>query len=532
MPRRCHPGGDQPRPAGQTPSVTGADASAAQGVGLRSERGQVLGALMLTLSLVAIDGTVIATAVPSIVGQLGGFSSFPWLFSAYLLTQAVTTPLYGRYADLVGRRPVILVGITLFVLGSVLCAGAWSMTALIVARAVQGLGAGAVQPMVMTIVGDMYTVEERSKVQGYIASVWGASAVVGPLLGGVVVEYVSWRWVFAVNLPLGAVAGWMIVRRFREQVVRREHRIDWAGAGLLVAACSLLILGLLEGGVGWAWTGALGLSVMGTGLLLLVGFVLVERRVPEPVLPLWALSRRVLLAGNLSQVMVGVLLIGLSTFVPTYVQSVLGTGPIVAGFAVAALTIGWPIAASQAGKVYLRIGFRSTALLGSAIVAAATVAAALLWDAGTPVPVVAAVCFVMGLGMGFASAPVVVLVQSVVGWEQRGVVTSTNMFGRTVGSAVGAAVLGAVANATMSGRLAAAPEALRAALPTDVDAAADLLTRGEGAAALREFVRLSLATSLHHVFIGLAICAVAMGVAVAAMPRRARTLNGEDILDR
>lgn len=508
------------------------DDSTAQGVGLRSERGQVLGALMLTLSLVAIDGTVIATAVPSIVGQLGGFSSFPWLFSAYLLTQAVTTPLYGRYADLVGRRPVILVGITLFVLGSVLCAGAWSMTALIVARAVQGLGAGAVQPMVMTIVGDMYSVEERSKVQGYIASVWGASAVVGPLLGGVVVEYVSWRWVFAVNLPLGAVAGWMIVRRFREQVVRREHRIDWAGAGLLVAACTLLILGLLEGGVGWAWTGAVGLAVMGAGLVLLVAFVLVERRVPEPVLPLWALSRRVLLAGNLSQVMVGVLLIGLSTFVPTYVQSVLGTGPIVAGFAVAALTIGWPIAASQAGKVYLRIGFRSTALLGSVIVAGATVAAALLWDAGTPVLVVAAVCFVMGLGMGFASAPVVVLVQSVVGWEQRGVVTSTNMFGRTVGSAVGAAVLGAVANATMSGRLADAPAALRAALPADVDAAADLLTRGTGAAPLREFVRLALATSLHHVFVGLAICAVVMGVAVAAMPRRARTLTGEDVLDR
>lgn len=202
------------------------------------------------------------------------------------------------------------------------------------------------------------------------------------------------------------------------------------------------------------------------------------------------------------------------------------------GFAVAALTIGWPIAASQAGKVYLRIGFRSTALLGSAVVAGATVAAALLWDAGTPVVVVAAVCFVMGLGMGFASAPVVVLVQSVVGWEQRGVVTSTNMFGRTVGSAVGAAVLGAVANATMAGRLAAAPEALRASVPADVDAAADLLTRGAGAPALREFVRLALATSLHHVFVGLAICAVVMGVAVAAMPRRARTLTGEDVLDR
>ncbi|MBI4942391.1 MAG: MFS transporter [Actinobacteria bacterium] len=529
MPRDPRPRGGRIVGAARDWGVTGPSSTAA-GVGLRSERGPVLAALMLTLSLVAIDGTVIATAVPSIVNQIGGFSQFPWLFSAYLLTQAVTTPLYGRYADVVGRRPVLLLGIGLFVLGSLLCGLAWSMPVLIAARAVQGLGAGAVQPMVMTIVADMYTVQERSKVQGYVASVWGASAVIGPLFGGFVVQYVSWRWVFLVNLPLGLLAAVMIARSFREKVERREHRLDVLGAALLVLACSLVILGLLEGGVAWAWTGPAGVAVLGGGLVLLVLFVLVERRAPEPVLPLWVLSRRVLVAGNLSQVGVGVMIVGLSSFVPTYVQNVLGTGPVVAGLAVGALTIGWPIAASQSGKVYLRIGFRDTALIGSAVVLLGCCASA-FWGAGTSVWWVAATCFVIGLGMGFASAPVVVAVQSVVGWDQRGVVTSTNMFGRTVGSAVGAAVLGAVANATMLGRLGAAPPAV-GPVPDDLDAATALLVDGTGTDALREVVRQALAVAMHHVFVGLVVVAAVIALGVAAMPRRTRTLDGEEVLEQ
>ena len=501
------------------------------GVGLRSERGPVLAALMLSLSLVAVDGTVIATAVPTIVAQLGGFSQFPWLFSAYLLTQAVTTPLYGRYADVVGRRPVLLLGIGLFVLGSLVCALAGSMPALIAGRAVQGLGAGAVQPMVMTIVGDLYTVEERAKVQGYIASVWGSSAVVGPLLGGVVVEYVSWRWVFWVNLPLGLLAAVTVLRRFREQVHRTEHRIDVAGATLLVGGCTLLILGLLEGGVAWSWTGPLGVGVLGGGVLLLVAFVLVERRAAEPVLPLWVLSRRVLVAGTVSQVGVGVMIVGLSTFVPTYVQNVLGTDAVVAGAAIGALSLGWPIAASQCGRVYLRIGFRDTALLGSVLVVAACVPA-VRWDAATSPWEVGAVCFVIGLGMGFASAPVVVAVQSVVGWEHRGVVTSTNMFGRTVGSALGAAVLGAVANAALLGGLRDPPDDVAGGLPAGLDEATALLSAPSADPVLVDAVRQALAGALHQVFVGLVVVAALMGLAVAAMPRRTRTLDGEEVIAR
>ncbi|MCW2605324.1 MAG: putative transporter, partial [Frankiales bacterium] len=221
-------------------------------VGLRSERGPLLLALMLSTALVALDSTIIATAVPSVVDDLGGFAQFPWLFSVYLLAQAVSTPVYGRLADVLGRKPVMLAGIGLFLVGSVLCAVAWSMPALIVFRAVQGLGAGAVLPMSNTIAGDVYTLAERAKVQGYLASVWGISAVVGPTLGGVFSEYVSWRWIFWINLPLGAVALLVLRKRFTEQAPTTRGSIDYLGAGLLSSGCTLLILGLLEGGEAWA----------------------------------------------------------------------------------------------------------------------------------------------------------------------------------------------------------------------------------------------------------------------------------------
>ncbi len=184
-------------------------------VGLRSERGPVLLAVMLSIGLVAIDSTILATAVPAVVDDLGGFTQFPWLFSVYLLGQAVSVPLYSKLADQYGRKPVMLTGVGLFLLGSVLCAVAWSMPVLIAFRVVQGLGAGAVIPISMTIVGDIYSVAERAKVQGYVASVWAIAAVVGPTLGGVFADYLSWRWIFWVNLPIGAAAMWMLVAPLR-----------------------------------------------------------------------------------------------------------------------------------------------------------------------------------------------------------------------------------------------------------------------------------------------------------------------------
>ena len=218
-----------------TQTITRAD------VGLRSERGPILLSVMLSVGLVAIDSTILATAVPSIVNDLGGFAQFPWLFSIFLLAQAVSVPIFAKFSDQYGRKPIMLIGVGAFILGSILCGVAWSMPALIAFRALQGLGAGAVQPTAMTIIGDIYSIEERAKVQGYVASVWAISAVVGPTLGGLFVDFLDWRWIFFVNIPLGGIAAWALLRKFHEQVERVRHRIDYAGATLLTAGTTLAV---------------------------------------------------------------------------------------------------------------------------------------------------------------------------------------------------------------------------------------------------------------------------------------------------
>jgi EmrB/QacA subfamily drug resistance transporter len=420
------------------------------GVGLRSDRGPILLALMVSTGLIAIDATILATAVPSIVRDLGGFSQFPWLFSVYLLAQAVSVPIYAKLADIVGRKPLMLFGIGLFLAGSVLCGFAWSMTSLIIFRAVQGLGAGAVQPMAITIAGDIYTVAERAKAQGYIASVWAVSSVVGPTLGGIFSQLGIWRWIFFVNVPLCLLAGSLIVRNFHERVERQQHRIDYVGAALLTGAMTLLILGILEGGQAWGWLSPTSIAVFGIGALLLAAFLLVERRAAEPVLPLWVLSRRLLATTTMLALGVGVILIGLTSFVPTYLENSLGVDPLVGGLALAALTIGWPIAATLSGRLlYLRFGFRPTILVGMALVVLGTGTLALLAQHPS-VAVVAITCFVTGLGLGLVASPSLIAAQASVQWHERGVATGTNMFARSIGSAVGAAVLGAVANGVIS----------------------------------------------------------------------------------
>jgi EmrB/QacA subfamily drug resistance transporter len=415
------------------------------GVGFRSRRGPVLIALMVTTGLVAIDSTILATAVPSIVDDLGGFSQFPWLFSIYLLAQAVSVPLYAKLSDTVGRKPIILVGVGLFLAGSILCGFAWSLPTLIAFRAVQGLGAGAVQPMAVTIAGDIYSVAERARVQGYLASVWAISSVAGPTLGGLFSEFVSWRFIFFVNVPLCLVAGWMLVTRFEEKVEKRERRLDIAGAVLLTAGLSLVILAVLEGGQAWAWDSAPSIGAFAAGAVLLAGFVMVERRAAEPVLPLWVFSRRLLITTTLISLGVGAILIGLTSYVPTFLEGVTGASPVLAGLALAALTIGWPISASLSGRLYLRLGFRLTVLLG--LVLALCGAATLCATYAEPrILLVAASCFVVGLGLGLVATPSLIAAQSSVPWNERGVVTGTNLFSRSIGSAVGVAIFGAIAN--------------------------------------------------------------------------------------
>ncbi|WP_457144210.1 MFS transporter [Mycobacterium sp. URHB0021] len=450
---------------------------------------------MLSTGLVAIDSTVLATAIPSIVGELGGFHQFPWLFSAYLLGQAVTTPIYAKLSDIFGRKPILLLGIALFLVGSILCAAAWNMLALIVFRAVQGLGAGAVQPTAITIVGDIYTLSERARVQGYLASVWAISSVVGPMLGGVFSQLGIWRGVFLINIPLCLLAAWMFTRHFHETITPRHRTVDSLGALLLAGAMTSLVLGVLGGGQTWAWTSAPSISAFTVGAVLLALFVIVERRAPEPILPLWVFSRRLLCATTIVAFGVGALLMGLTSYVPTYLEGSLGIRPIVAGLALAALTLGWPAAASMAGRLYLRWGFKKTAVVGVTLVIAG--ASVLVAMAHRPnVAVVAVVCFVIGAGMGFLAVPTLIGAQSSVDWNERGVVTGNNMFARSLGSAVGVAVFGAIANSIFG--------------PGDVHSIGPAAIQAGSAA----------------VFTGVLVVAVATAVAVLAMPRTPPSHHG------
>jgi multidrug resistance protein len=466
------------------PVVTRTNPVSRRDVGLRSERGPVLLAVMLATALVALDQTIVSTAVPSIVRDLGGFQEFPWLFSVYLLAQAATVPVYGKLADQFGRKPVMLFGIAAFLVGSVLCGAAWNMPTLILARGLQGLGAGAVQPIGMTIIGDIYSLRERAKVQGYVASVWGICSVVGPAFGGVFSQLLSWRFIFWVNIPLCLLAAWML-RRFEERVPGGRVRVDYAGAALLTLGTTLVVLGLLEGGQSWPWTAWQTPAVFGSAAVVLGAFVLVERAASQPILPLWVLGSSALRVTSAVSFLVGGLLLGLSSYVPTLGQDVMGASAIVSGFALAALTLGWPVSAGFAGRLYLSIGFRATGLTGVAVaVAGATVLvvtdpAGSLWH-------VAVGCALIGFGMGWVAAPALIVAQSSVAWEQRGVATATNMFSRSLGSAVGVAVFGAMVNAVAGDR------------PT---------------AAL-------LAVGVHRVFVGVLVIALTMGVLELFMPRR------------
>lgn len=414
-------------------------------VGFRSERGPILISLMLATGLVAMDSTIIATAVRSIGEDLGDLEQFPWLFSIYLLTQAVSTPIYGKLADIVGRKPLMLWGIGLFLVASVACGFAWGMGPLIVFRALQGLGAGAVQPMAMTIAGDVYTVAERAAVTGYLSAVWGIAAVAGPAIGGFFSDFLTWRWIFFVNVPLCLLAAWMLLRSFNEKPQRRDHRIDYAGAVLITGGSSLVIIAVLQGGQTWPWASLPGIAIPVIGVAMLAGFVWAETRAAEPIVPLWVFSRRVLFSTSMTALAVGAITIGITAYIPNYVQGALGTSALVAGFALAPLSIGWPIFSTISGRIYMRIGFRTTALLGSIIVAGAMVSMLTL-GAGSSPWTVALLCGAVGCGMGWIAGPSLIAAQASVGWSQRGVVTGDNMFKRSMGSALAVAVFGALAN--------------------------------------------------------------------------------------
>ncbi|MBV8427151.1 MAG: MFS transporter [Hyphomicrobiales bacterium] len=411
----------------------------------RTRRPLVVASLMLATFMAAIEATIVATAMPRIVGELGGFAYYSWVFAAFLLAQTTTTVIYGKLADMFGRKPSLILGISLFLFGSWLCGIAWSMPSLILFRLLQGLGAGAIQSITSTVVGDLYKLEERGKAQGLISSVWATSAVVGPLAGGVIVDNLSWAWIFWINIPIGfiAIAGFTMF--LKETVEHKKRSIDYLGAALFsIAIISLLIL-LTE-------TKAEIATLLGLGLVCLVsGFLFLhqERRAAEPMISLALWSRRLVASCNLATLVAGMTLIGLTTVLPLYVQGVLGRSPITAGFTLTALVVGWPLAVSLSGRFFRRFGIRNTLRGGGLMFPLGAALLLLLAPQSSPM-LAAGGSFVMGFGMGLLSITSIVLIQDSVEWSMRGSATASNIFARSLGSTLGATVLGAILNIGIS----------------------------------------------------------------------------------
>lgn len=406
-----------------------------------TKRPLVIASIVLATFMVAIEATIVATAMPHIVGQLGGFTYYSWVFSAFLLAQSTTTVIYGKLSDTFGRKPILIGGIVIFLIASTLAGFAWSMASLIGFRLLQGIGAGAIQPVAMTVVGDLYKLEERAKVQGVLASVWAVSAVTGPLAGGLIVDYVSWGWIFWINLPLGVLTIIGFIFFLHESIEPRQVKIDYLGTLLFSISIISLLIMLTETDASFAVLAGLAALFIIAGAL----FIVQERRAQEPIISLELWGRRLVATSNIATLLAGMALIGLTTVLPIYVQGVLGRSPLVAGFTLTMLIVGWPMAVMLSIRFFRAFGIRNTLRVGSLLFPVG--ASFLLFLTPQSTPVIAGIgSFLMGFGMGLVSVTCVVLVQESVEWSMRGSATASVLFSRSLGNTLGATTLGAILN--------------------------------------------------------------------------------------
>lgn len=417
----------------------------------RTHRGWVTAALLLALFMTAIEITIVATAMPRIVAELGGFALLSWVFSAYLLTQVVSIPLYGKLADLYGRKPILILGVFIFLVASILCGQAKTMVQLILFRFLQGVGGGAVQPISVTLIGDLYPPEERHKIQAWTGSVFAFSSLVGPALGAFIVDFGHWAWIFYLNVPLGVLSLIIFSLFLHEEKRAHNHKIDFGGAVLLVISTTFLMIALLEGGTAWPWLGWQSLTCLAIFAAFGTALIAVEARVSEPVLPLWIFKHPLISIAGAATFLIGAMMTGYAAMIPTHVQGVLNRSPLVAGLSLASMSIGWPLASFYSGKVMKQIGYRKTAILGGGCTLLGVIGVLIFLNSSAFW--IGAAVFVMGIGLGLQSTAFIITIQSTVPWRERGVATANNMFMRTLGSSVGVAAFGGILNSTISKRL-------------------------------------------------------------------------------
>ena len=475
---------------------------------------------MMAIFMAAVEATIVATAMPTIVSDLGGFQLFSWVFAAYLLAQAVSTPVYGRLADLYGRKRMFFIGATIFLAGSTACGFTWAfnawtftsklglgMAALVVFRIFQGLGAGSIQSMATTIVGDIYPAAERARVQGWLSGVWGVAAIAGPALGALIVQHLHWSFVFWINLPIGAAAITILMRFLDEHIEPRKHEIDVPGAALLMIGIGAILMPAIQA----QYLGAtISAALLGAGLAALVLLAWQERRAREPILPFKLWRRRIMASSNFGGLTVGMLLMCIVAFLPTYVQAVMGRNATFAGLAVASQSVSWSCGSIIAARVMIITSYRTTGIIGALLLMGGC-AFLIALNRDSPFGWLFPATLLIGLGMGFCNQTFLLAMQGSVGWNERGLATSSFLFLRTIGQSFGAALGGAVLNLGIARRA-----------PGDGDALGKLLEPARRVRLSSETVaRLSeaIAGSLHQVYViagGLAVLALVMTILLPA----------------
>ncbi|QJD84458.1 MDR family MFS transporter [Cohnella herbarum] len=411
----------------------------------KTNRTFVTAGLLAALFIGALDSTVVTTATTSIAKDLNGLSLISWIFSIYTLTTCVTTPIFGKLADLYGRKSIFTIGLILFLVGSVLCGAAQSMTELIWFRAIQGIGAGALTPVTFTIIGDLYTGEQRGKVQGVLASVWSIAGLIGPFVGGYFVDTISWRWIFYMNVPVSIISFILVFGFLHERFAKTSKSIDYIGALTFTICISSLLLALLTGGATYAWDSSTILVLFAVAAIFLFIFLKVESLAKEPMIPLLLFRERRLVVPYALGFIGFCIVAGVTIYIPLWIQNIMGYSATKSGLMLMPMSLAWPIASNLSGRYMFRFGVKKFMLMGAFFVACGA-----FWlftvDMNTSYLHLIGIVVVIGFGMGCISTPAIVAIQNAAAANMRGVATSTNSLMGALGQTVAVAVFGMLFN--------------------------------------------------------------------------------------